>query len=149
MGLKDRLQSDLRDAMRARDECRKAVIRLSLTAISYAEVEAGGDLSEGDVAAVLQKQAKQRRETIEELKSVGRLEQAAKDEEELAILEGYLPKMMTREEIADQVRGVIAEMGAADMGQMGAVMREMMSRLKGRADGRVVNEIVRELLSGQ
>ena len=148
MGLKDRLQNDLKDAMRARDERRKAVIRMSLTAIGYAEVEAGGDLSEGDVAAVLQKQARQRRETLEELKGAGRLEQVAKDEEELAILEGYLPKMMTREEIVEQARGVIAETEATGMGQMGAVMRELMPRLKGRADGRVVNEVVRELLSG-
>jgi uncharacterized protein YqeY len=147
MGLKDRLQNDLKDAMRARDERRKAVIRMSLTAIGYAEVEAGGDLEEADVAAVLQKEARQRRETLEELKEAGRLEQVAKDEEELAILEGYLPKMMTREEIAEQTRKVIAETGATGMGQMGAVMREMMARLKGRADGRVVNEVVRELLS--
>jgi uncharacterized protein YqeY len=148
MGLKDRLQNDLKDAMRARDERRKAVIRMSLTAIGYAEVEAGEDLSEGDVAAVLQKQARQRRETLEELKGAGRLEQVAKDEEELAILEQYLPKMMTREEISEQARGVIEETQATGMGQMGAVMRELMSRLKGRADGRVVNEVVRELLSG-
>jgi uncharacterized protein YqeY len=148
MGLTDRLQNDLRDAMRARDERRKAVIRMSLTAIRYAEVEAGGDMSEGDIAAVLQKQARQRRETLEELREAGRLEQVAKDEEELAILEGYLPKMVTREEIAQHGREVIAEMEATGMGQMGAVMREMMSRFKGRADGRVVNEVVRELLSG-
>jgi uncharacterized protein YqeY len=148
MSLKDRLQSDLKDAMRARDERRKAVIRMSLTAIGYAEVEAGEDLDEAAVAAVLQKQARQRRETIEEWRAAGRLEQLAKDEEELAILEGYLPKLMTREEIAEEAHGVIAESGAAGLGQMGMVMREMMSRLKGRADGRVVNEVVRELLSG-
>jgi uncharacterized protein YqeY len=148
MGLKDRLQSDLRDAIRARDERRKAVIRMSLTAIGYAEVEAGGDLDEAAIAAVLQKQARQRRETLEELRAAERLEQLARDEEELAILESYLPKLMTRVEIAEEARGVIAESGAVGMGQMGTVMREMMSRLEGRADGRVVNEVVRELLSG-
>jgi uncharacterized protein YqeY len=149
MGLKERLQDDLKDAMRARDERRKAVIRMSLTAIGYAEVEEGGELDEPAVAAVLQKQARQRRETLEELRAAGRLEQVAKDEEELAILEAYLPKLMTREEIAEEARGVIAEVGATGMGQMGAVMREVMSRLKGRADGRIANEVVRELLSSQ
>lgn len=148
MGLKDRLQGDLREALRARDERRKAVIRMSLAAITNAEVAQGGELDDASVVAVLQKQAVQRRDTIDELKRANRPDLLAQEETELAILEEYVPKLLSREEIAEEVHQVIAEVGAAGMGQMGPVMRELMSRLKGRADGRVVNEVVRELLSG-
>jgi uncharacterized protein YqeY len=148
MGLKERMQSDLKEALRARDEPRKLVIRMTLTAITNAEVAQGGDLDDAGVAAVLQKQARQRQDTIAELRQIDRPDMLAKEEAELAILEGYLPKLLSREEIAQEARQVVAEVGATNMAQMGAVMGELMSKLKGRADGRLVNEVVRELLSG-
>jgi uncharacterized protein YqeY len=148
MGLKQQLQGDLKEALRARDERRKSVIRLTLSAIVNAEVEKGGELGDDDVIAVLQKEARRRQDTIAELREVGRLEMLAKDELELAILEGYLPQLLSREEIAEEARQVVAEVGATGMGQMGPVMRQLMSKLRGRADGRVVNEVVRELLAG-
>jgi len=148
MSLKQRLQGDLREALRARDEHRKSVIRMALAAIINAEVEHGGELDDASVAAVLQKEARQRHDTIAELQQADRPELLAEEEAELAILEEYLPQLLSREEIAEEAHQVIAEVGATGMGQMGLVMRQMMSRLKGRADGRVVNEVVRELLSG-
>ena len=148
MGLEDRLQGDLKEALRARDEHRKAVIRLALAAIKNAEIAQGSKLDDASVAAVLQKEANQRRDAIAELKVANRVDLLARDEEELAILEEYLPKLLSREEIVTEARQIVAEVGATDMGQMGSVMRELMSRLKGRVDGRVANEVVRELLSG-
>jgi len=147
MSLKQRLQEDLKEALRARDERRKSVIRMALAAITNAEVEHGGNLDDADVTSVLQREARRRRDTIAELRQVNRPDLLAEEEAELAFLEEYLPKLLSREEIAEEARKVIAEIGATGMGQMGAVMRQMMSKLKGRADGRVVNEIVRELLS--
>lgn len=148
MSLKERLQSDLKEALRARDEPRKLVIRMALTGITHAEVAQGGELDDAGVATVLQKQVRQRRDTIAELRQANRPELLAKDEAELAILEEYLPKLLSREEIVQEARQVIAEVGATGMAQMGAVMRDLMPKLKGRADGRLVNEVVRELLSG-
>jgi uncharacterized protein YqeY len=148
MGLKQQLQGDLKDALRARDERRKSVIRLTLAAIGNAEVEKGGELDDDDVVPILQKEAHRRQDTIDELRQVDRPEMLAREEMELAILEEYLPQLLSREEIAEEARQVVAEVGATGMGQMGPVMRQLMSKLRGRADGRVVNEVVRELLAG-
>lgn len=147
MGLKERLQDDLKDALRARDERRKSVIRMALTVITNAEVEHGGGLDDPGVATVLQKEARQRQDTIAELRQTDRSDLLAKEEAELAILEEYLPKLLSRDEIVAEARQVVAELGATGMGQMGPVMSALMSKLKGRVDGRLVNEVVRELLS--
>jgi uncharacterized protein YqeY len=147
MGLKERLQGDLKEALRARDERRKSVIRMALTVITNAEVEKGGDLDDPGVAAVLQKEARQRQDTIAELRQTDRSDLLDKEEAELAILEEYLPKLLSRDEIVAEARQVVAEMGATGMGQMGPVMSALMSKLKGRVDGRLVNEVVHELLS--
>jgi uncharacterized protein YqeY len=148
VGVKQRLQEDLKEALRARDERRKSAIRMALTAITYAEVEQGGDLDDASVAAVLQKEARSRRDAIAELRQADRPDLLAKEEAELAVLEEYLPKLLSREEIAEEAHQVIEAVGATGMGQMGPVMGQLMSKLKGRADGRLVNEVVRELLSG-
>ena len=148
MGLKQQLQGDLKEALRARDERRKSVIRMALAAIVNAEVEHGGELDDAGVTAVLQKEAYRRRDTIAELRQANRPDLLTEEEAELAILETYLPELLSREDIAEEARQVIVEVGATGMGQMGLVMRQLMSTLKGRADGRIVNEVVRELLSG-
>jgi len=147
MSQKQQLQKDLKEALRARDESRKSVIRMALAAIAYAEVEHGGELDDADVVAVLRKEARQRQDAVAELRQADRPGLLAKEEAELEILDGYLPRLLSREEIAEEARQVITEVGATGMAQMGPVMRQMMSKLKGRADGRVVNEVVRELLS--
>ena len=148
MNLKQQLRKDLKDALRARDERRKSVIRLTLAAIINAEVEKGGELDDDDMVPILRKEARRRQDTIVELRQVDRPEMLAKEEMELAILEGYLPQLLSREEIAEEARQVVAEVGATGMGQMGPVMRQLMSKLRGRADGRVVDKVVRELLAG-
>lgn len=148
MGLKDRLQQDLKDALRNRDERRKAVIRMALAAIQLAEADHGGELDEPSLVAVLQKEVKRRQETIGELRGTPRTDRLADEEAELAILESYLPRMLSREEIAAEARAVIAQVGATGPRDMGAVMQALMPRMKGRADGRLVNEVVRELLTG-
>lgn len=153
MSLKEQLQSDLRDALRARDERRKSVIRMALAEITNAEVERRGELDDGETIAVLRKQVAQRKETIAELERVDRPELLTNEQAELALLETYLPQMLSREEIAVEARQVIAEVTgdapgvAAGPKLIGQVMRPLMARLKGRADGSVVNEVVRELLA--
>jgi uncharacterized protein YqeY len=146
--VKSRLQEDLKGALRARDEVRKSVIRMSLSAIQLAEVEQGGDLDEPSLIAVLQREVKRRKETIEELRGADRPERLAEEEAGLAILEEYLPAMLSREEIAVEAQGVISGVGASGLTDMGKVMGALMPKMKGRADGRLVNEVVRELLSG-
>ena len=150
MSLKQQLQEDLKEALRARDGRRKAVIRMALAEIVNAEVELehNDELDDAAMIAVLQKQARQRRDAISELRQANRPDLLAEEEAQLVILEGYLPRLLSREEVTEEARQVIAEVGAAGMGQMGPVMRQLMSKLKGRADGRVVNAVVRELLSG-
>jgi uncharacterized protein YqeY len=148
MALKEQLQKDLEDALRSRDERRKSVIRMALTAITNAEVEHKGTLEDDDIVAVLQKEARKRSDTIDELKGANRPEMLTEEEQELAILEQYLPALLSKEEIEEEARQVIAEVGATGMKEMGPVMGQLMPKLKGRADGRVVNEVVRELLSG-
>ena len=148
MSLKEKLQDDLKEAIRARDEQRKSVIRLTLSEIINAEVEKGGELDEEESIAVLQKESRKRRDAIDEMQNLDRLERLADEEAQLAILEAYLPPLLSREQIAEEARRVIEEVGATDMGQTGRVMGRLMSELKGRADGRVVNEVVRELLLG-
>jgi len=148
LNLKSRLQEDLKAALRARDEQRKAVIRMCLAAIQLAEVEHGGELDESGLINTLQKEARRRRETIEELQQTDRKERLAEEEAQLALLESYLPQMLTREEVAAEARAAIDEVGATGPADLGAVMRALMPRMKGRADGQLINAVVRELLSG-
>ena len=135
MNTKRRLQSDLKDALRARDERRKSVIRMALAALGHAEVEQRDNLDDAAAATVLRKQVRQRRDTIDELREVNRPELLANEEAELAILEEYLPRLLSRSEITEEARQVVEEVGAMGAKQMGPVMRQLMSKLKGRAGG--------------
>ncbi|NOZ28186.1 MAG: GatB/YqeY domain-containing protein [Chloroflexi bacterium] len=146
MKLIDRLNEDLKEALRTKDEPRKLAIRAVKTAIRNAEVEKMASLDEGEVLAIIAKEAKMRREAIEEFKRGERPDLVAKEEAELAVLEAYLPRQLTEEEIEARAREVIDELKAAGQANMGNVMRRLMSELRGRADGRLVNQIVRRLL---
>jgi uncharacterized protein YqeY len=148
MTLKKRLQDDLKRAMRQKDQVRKRTLRLALAEIKNKEIEVRGELSDADVAVILQKEAKQRHETLDELTRVDRPELVAAEQAELEVLTEYLPQQLSRKEIADMARQVIAGLGAEGPRQMGRVMGALMPQLKGRADGKLVNEVVRELLSG-
>jgi hypothetical protein len=154
MSLKEQLQHDLKEALRAGDKQRKRVIRMALAEITNAEIKHGmesgeTELAEKEVIAVLQKQAKQREEAIEELEQVDRPDLLAQEKEELEILKEYLPEQLSREEIAEEAHRVIEEVNATSMRDMGPVMGRLMSKLKGRADGHIVNEVVRELLTNR
>ena len=157
MPLKAQLTTDLQDAMRSGDETRKSTIRMLMTAVQNAEIAAVDiknpdatrqELDDDAVLAVIAKQAKQRRESIEEFKKANRTDLADKEAAELKILEEYLPAMLSRDEIVAAVREVIAETGASGLGDKGKVMPVIMKRLAGQADGRAINEVVTELLSG-
>jgi uncharacterized protein YqeY len=153
MGLKEQLSNDLKKAMRQQDETRKRVIRSVIAAMKQAETEldSSGErvrLQDDDILALVAKQAKQRRESIVEYQRGGREDLVAEEEAELAILEAYLPRQLTPEEIEAKARQVIAETGASGLGDLGKVMRPLMASFKGRADGKMVNQIVRELLAG-
>ncbi|HET9477264.1 MAG TPA: GatB/YqeY domain-containing protein [Dehalococcoidia bacterium] len=147
MSLKDQLAEDLKDAMRQGDETRKTALRLTIAAIKNAEVAAIKQLEDAEVIGVIGKQAKQRRESIEEFQKANRQDLVDKEAAELKVLETYLPAQMSREDVAAEARKVIAEAGANGPGDKGKVMAALMPRLAGRADGKVVNEAVTELLS--
>lgn len=144
--LRERIAGDLRDAMRARDEPRKSALRLLSAAIRNAEIEARGELDEGAILAVVQRQVKQRRESIEEFQRGGRDDLAEREELELRALRGYLPEPAGREELVEAAREAIAAAGASGPRDLGKVMPALVERFRGRADGREISAIVRELL---
>lgn len=148
MSLEKKLRSDLKNAMRQKDEVRKRTIRLALAAITNAEVAQRKELDDPGILAVLAKEAKQRQESMEEYRKWSRDDLAVQAEAELAILQTYLPQQLSRAEIVERARATIEQLGATDVGQMGPVMRSLMQELRGQADGQLVNQVVRELLSG-
>ncbi len=147
MSLKDQLAEDLKDAMRQGDETRKTALRLTIAAIKNAEVAAIKQLDDPDVIGVIAKQAKQRRESIDEFTKANRQDLVDKEAAELKVLETYLPAQMSREDVAAEARKVIEETGAKGPQDKGKVMAALMPRLAGRADGKLVNEAVTELLT--
>ena len=147
MSLIDQLNNDLKESMKSGDKFRTEVLRGLKSAIKYAEIEARGEMDDQDVEAVIAKQAKQRRDSIEEFKKGGREDLVEQESAELAILETYLPEQMSEDEIRTTVEAAIAELGVTDMKGMGQVMKRVMADLQGQADGKVVNQMVRECLS--
>ena len=147
ISLKDQLAEDLKDAMRQGNETRKTALRLTIAAIKNAEVAAIKQLDDADVIGVIAKQAKQRRESIEEFQKANRQDLVDKEAAELKVLETYLPAQMSREDVAAEARTVIEETGAKGPQDKGRVMAALMPRLAGRADGKLVNEAVTELLT--
>jgi uncharacterized protein YqeY len=152
MSLREQLSNDLKEAMRNRQETRKRTLRSVIAALKQAETEldASGQrrqLDDEDILALIAKQAKQRQESITEYQKASRQDLVDEEQAELEILEEYLPRQLTREEIETEARKVIAEVGASGPRDIGKVMRPLMDRLRGRADGREVNQVVRELLA--
>jgi len=149
--LKQQIQNDLKRAMRDNDERRKIAIRQVVALIKNAEVEArtdgrGGVLSDEDILALIRREIKQHEESLLEARNAGLDDLAAEQTAELEILRAYLPRQMSRDEIAEMARQVIAEVGATSLKQQGEVMKALLPRLKDRAEGRLVSEIVRDLL---
>ena len=147
MSLIDQLNNDLKVSMKSGDKFRTEVLRGLKSAIKYAEIEASGEMSDQDVEVVIAKQAKQRRDSIDEFKKGGRKDLVEREAAELVILETYLPEQMSEDEIRASVETAIAELGVTDMNGMGQVMKRVMADLQGQADGKIVNQIVRECLS--
>jgi hypothetical protein len=145
--MQERLLSDLKEAMRRGDRMRQSVIRMTRAELQNAEIAQGKPLDEEGVIAVLSKEAKKRRESIAEFEKANRHDLVVKEKEELAILLEYLPPQLSKEEIADMAKKVIAEVGAKGIKEKGKVMARLMPQLKGKAEGKLVSEVVAELLS--
>lgn len=147
MSLKEQLKDALKDAMRAKDAERKMVLRGALAAIKQAEVDIG-EQKEEDILAIVQKEYKGRKESIADAEKAERPDLIEAAKSEMTILEEFLPKGLTEEEVEAIVKEVIAQVGASSMADMGKVMGAVMPHTKGRADGGMVNQIVRNLLAG-
>lgn len=145
MNTKERLTQDLKDAMRAKDDVRKRTIRLALAAIKNAEIDNQSELEESDVIVILQKEVKSRNETIEGAEQARRDDLIVEANNEIAVLEKYLPQAISPEELEAIVAETVAEVGATSMREMGQVMQAVMPKVRGRADGKDVNQIVRKL----
>lgn len=146
MSLQDKLLDDLKAAMRQHDDTRVSTLRMLRSACNYAEIEKRCTLDDAGVLSVIEKDVKRHRESIEAFQKGNRPELAAKEEAELQILLTYLPKQLSRDEIVAAAREAIAQVGATGKGEMGKVMGVLAPRMKGKADGRLVSQIVTDLL---
>ena len=147
---KQNLQEELKQSMLSKDELRTSVLRLLLSAINYYEIQKGGagyTATEEDVLSVIQKEAKQRRDSITEFEKAGRQELVEKEKSQLKILEAFLPAQMPEEEVRNIVEQTITETGATTIADMGKVMGTLIPKLKGKADMGLVSNIVREKLN--
>jgi len=149
MTLQERVDSELKDAMRAKDATRLGVLRMLKSALKYSAIEKGGaeaKLDDAEAAQIIRKQVKQRHDSIEQFEKGGRPELAAKEKEELAILNAYLPPGLSADELTNIVRETITEIGATSKAQMGAVMKALQERIAGRADGKTLSQEVQKQL---
>ena len=147
----ERVDSDLKEAMRAKDTTKRGVLRMLKSALKYAAIAKSGaetELSDADAAQVIRKQAKQRQDSIESFEKGGRADLADKEKEELSILNGYLPQGMSAGEVAGIVRETIVEVGATSKAQIGAVMKALQVKVAGRVDGKTLSAEVQKQLSG-
>jgi uncharacterized protein len=148
MTLQQRIESAMREAMLARDIRRVGTLRMAMAAFQNRRIELGRDLTDADVIDVLSKQMKQRRESIEHFKAGGRDAMVQVEQEESAIIAEYLPQPLSDEELSELVRAAIAETGASTPADLGKVMGRVTPQTKGRADGKVVADLVRQQLGG-
>ena len=149
MSIQECIDSDLKEAMRAKDTTKLAVLRMLKSALKYAAIAKSGaeaELSDAEAAQVIRKQAKQRQDSIESFEKGGRAELVQKEQKELLILNGYLPQAMSPGEVEQTVREAIAEVGATSKAQMGAVMKAVQAKVAGRVDGKTLSqEVSRQL----
>jgi uncharacterized protein len=149
MTLQERVDADLKDAMRAKDATRLGVLRMLKSALKYSAIEKGGaeaQLDDTEAAQVIRKQVKQRQDSIEQFEKGGRPELAAKEKEELELLNAYLPQGLNADELEKIVRETIGEVGATSKAQMGAVMKALQGKVAGRADGKSLSQEVQKQL---
>ena len=148
MTLKERIQDDMKAAMRAKDAARLSTVRLALAAIKQREVDTRTELGDAEVVAVIEKMLKQRRESIAQFEQAGRKDLADVEKAELAVLSAYLPQQMGDAELDQAVAAAIGESGASGVKEMGKVMALLKSRLAGKADMGKVSSLVKSKLSG-
>ncbi|QRN83781.1 GatB/YqeY domain-containing protein [Chloroflexota bacterium] len=149
MNMKQEIQQALTAAMKARDEDTKRTLRLVMSAIKMAEVEAKGDLDDNRILGILQKEVKTREDIITESKQADRADLVEAAEKEMAILNQFLPQQMNPAELKALAQGVITELGASSVRDMGEVMKQLMPKLEGRASGSDASKAVREILQTQ
>jgi uncharacterized protein YqeY len=150
MTLEQRIDSDLKEAMRAKDAVKLSVLRMLKSALKYSAIEkagAEGKLDKTEAMQVIRKQVKQRQDSIESFEKGGRAELAEKEKTELALLGAYLPQAMAPEELTKIVRDTIAEVGATSKAQMGVVMKALQAKVAGRVDGKSLSQEVQRQLS--
>lgn len=148
--LKDKIQDDLKQAMVARDEAKLSTIRMLKSAIQYFEIQKGGagyEANDEEILDVVGKEIKKRREAIELYRQGGREDSAVKEEDEVKVLETYLPEQMSEEEVRVLVKEAVVQTGASTPAEMGKVMGALMPKVKGKADGTLVSNLVREALA--
>lgn len=148
MAVKAELEAALKDAMRANDAVRKSTLRVALTAIKEAEVQKIGELDDQAVLAILQKEVKSRQEALAEAEKAGRQDLVENAKAEMKVLEGFLPKGLSEQELEAIVQAAIAEVGASTPADMGKVMKAVLPKVQGRADGGKVSQLVRSKLQG-
>ncbi len=146
MALLEKLNSDLKEAMKAKDPVKTGTLRMLISEIKYVKIEKMKELDDTDIASVIQKAIKSRKDSAEQYTNANRPELAEKETAEIAVLECYLPKQMDAAEIEKIVSSVIGEVGAIGGKDMGKVMQKLMPLVKGKADGKLVNDIVKKLL---
>lgn len=145
-GIKEKLTNDLRQAMREGDTVKRSVIRLVMAAIKNTEIARRSTLNDGDILALIAKEVKRHHESIEAFKQGNREDLITKEKAELVVLNEYMPQQLTREEIINEARNVITEVGAETIRDKGKVMPVLINKLKGQAEGREINAVVTELL---
>jgi uncharacterized protein YqeY len=148
MGLKERIQEDMKKAAKGRNSLALSALRMALAAIKNKEIEARGEIGEDFVLKVLATMVKQRKESIDLYDKGGRTDLAEKEAAEIVVLEQYLPKALSDAEVETLARETILSVGGETSADMGRVMKELMPKVAGRADGKAVNEIVRRMLAG-
>jgi uncharacterized protein YqeY len=145
--LKQKLADDIKQAMKGGDTVRRSALRLLMASINNAEIAKRAALEDADILGIIAKEVRQRQESIDSFRQGNRPDLVAKEEAEMAVLQGYLPQQMTREEVVTAARKIILEVGAQGPGDKGKVMPRLIAQLKGRADGREINAVVTELLN--
>lgn len=148
MSVKEQMEKDLRGAMKSSDEVTKRTLRMALSAIKLSEIEKGQPLDEAQVLAILQKEIKSRNESLDEAQKANRPDLANALKEEIVVLERYLPRQLSPEELEQLAQQAIAEVQATSLKEMGQVMKVLMPRLQGRAAGDQVSQVVKKLLGG-
>jgi uncharacterized protein len=149
MGLKEQLDQDLKSAMREKAQLKLDTIRMLKSAIKYREIELMKPLDDAGILAVLATEVKRRRDSVEQYRAGNRQDLADKEEAEIAILHGYLPQQLTADEVRAKVDAAVKAVGAQGPKDMGAVMKALLPEVQGRADGKVVSELVKARLSGK